>query len=990
MSGDRYVSLPLARSDGAADGRYVSLALRSDAPPATLIPDGLFAGAFGAALIATLQGTGFDSQAFGTAFIAFADRTVNATGLAQFAAGTATVEIDSGIRPAAWVVQTRVGSHAVQLSRRELVPTGIEWPGAGAHAVTHWLQRADIAGRGPGPSAPPAPVVTDSPRTLTVPWSYMTAIGAHLVGFDREVTAGGLASLAVGQVEVRDNTQQVFADGLTPESPPAPTGYFLVRTVRPAGLRSVPNDERYGAPLVNNEDQFAALYDAWERERIWAVPMPAVAWWDRPLQPIGLWAGEVETRLSVSIPNPPARPDGLGNGDVGTLFISHEHRTLEPPGEVLGRFGAHVAYNDARVIQPAGQDAGSFGLAEVRNDLRFVATVTSNDAFTAFGTAFVADAERTLLQGTEWSLRTYFGAATVSLWENYITAGGIDRSGVGGHYAERRQNLVIPSGQWMGATGAAAARRISIDPEGKHSFEAGQPRLTRDPEYLTTFGWQADVHGLPDVYHRTRTVVQTNAHRPPPFPLTHSIRNETPEPPGERTLLVEGDRHIVFGDATVRANSVRPDGAAMASIGSPTLTGTGVSPLSIPPPGFNEGGQVGFPSVPGQQVASPVAVDESEVPQPALSPHWIFGPIGLGDGHQIDFFVHGGSQRPSFGEASVTNQHRSVTSAGAIEAPAGGSIHDVSNFERQIQLAGIKSWRVGIAKIPEGIPVETTGAEMSLFGTLAVSNAEPEDRTLQLLAISGGAVGQIEAQNQHRTLAISSGVSGIAWGTAWVDRAVRTLETQGQSMALFGADTWASHRVRTLDGEGWDSAEVTHAPGETRWRMRVTRGTAPATPAVLVAGVDAGGVGFARLSDWEQGIGVGGIWPPQAPVPAPLAQGLNDVAVHGILASLDHLSLGTPAMWADGDPLVPYAVDMFEAGAARVAAVAGPAALDAEAIGTASMVRPLDTLGDLFAEFGAHLVAHGDGVHVCGQLLRGIRPGLLAGGSIGNHGVAHD
>lgn len=146
----------------------------SSSATATLIPDGLFAGAFGAALIATLQGTGLDSQAFGTAFIAFADRTVNATGLAQFAAGTATVEIDSGIKPAPWIVQTAVGAHTVQLSRRELVLTGIQAPGSGNHAVTHWLQRADIAGRGPGPAAPPAPVVTDSPRTLTVPWSYMS------------------------------------------------------------------------------------------------------------------------------------------------------------------------------------------------------------------------------------------------------------------------------------------------------------------------------------------------------------------------------------------------------------------------------------------------------------------------------------------------------------------------------------------------------------------------------------------------------------------------------------------------------------------------------------------------------------------------------------------------------------------------------------------------------------------------------------------------
>lgn len=989
MSGDRYVSLPLARSDGAADGRYVSLALRSDAPPATLIPDGLFAGAFGAALIATLQGTGFDSQAFGTAFIAFADRTVNATGLAQFAAGTATVEIDSGIKPAPWIVQTAVGAHTVQLSRREVVLTGVQAPGSGNHAVTHWLQRADIAGRGPGPSAPPAPVVTDSPRTLTVPWSYMTAIGAHLVGFDREIAAGGLPSLALGVVEVRDNTQQVFADGLPPIAPPEPTGYFLVRTLRPAGLRSVTNDERYGEPLVNNEDQQATLFDAWERERIWAVPMPAVNWWDRPVKPIGLWAGEVETRLSVSIPSPPARPDGIAPGDIGTAFVSHEHRTLEPPGEVLGRFGAHVAYNDARVLQPRGMDASAFGAAAVRNDLRFVAPVTSNDTHTVFGTAFVADAERTLLQGTEWSLRTYFGAATVSLWENYISTDGVHQSAVGGHYAERKQNLVLPSGQWMGATGAATARRISIDPEGKHAFEAGQPRITRDPEYLSAIAWQSDVHGLGNVYHRNRTVTQTNAHAAPPVPLTHSIRNETPEPPGERTILVTGHHHVAFGAATVRANTIRPDGSQMTGVGSPALTGTGISPLSVPPPGFNEGGQVGFPSIPGEQVASPGTVDESAVPEPALSPHWIFGPIGLGDGHQIDFFTHGNSQRPNFGAVSVSNQVRGLSGVGDIAAPGGGSTHEISNIERTIQLAGIKSWRIGIAKIPQGIPVETIGSEMSLFGTLEVSYATPEDRTLQVSAVGAGTVGAHEAQHQHRTLALGSGISGVAWGTAWVDRAVRTIDTQGPDTAEFG-DAWSSYRVRSITGEGWDSAETANAPGETRWRMRVSRGPAPATPAMLVTGLDAGAHGVTNVSNHERSIDVGSIWPPQAPVPSPIARGQNDVSVHGILASLDHLVVGAPAMWATGDPLVPFAVEMFAAGAARVGSVASPESLDSGATGTASMVRPLDPAGDLFSALGAHLVAHGDGVHVCGQLLRGIRPSAAHFLAIGAPSVAHD
>lgn len=932
-----------------------------------LAPAGLAAGAFGATLVATLQ----------------------VGGLAQWAAGTASVEIDSVVRPQQWTVQTAVGTPSLQHSRRDLVPTGVAPAGFGTAAATHWLQRADVAGLGPGPAAPPAPVVTDSPRTVSVPWSSMLAIGAHMVGFDREVQATGHLATLFGLTTVRDNSQTAQPPPFLPDAPPAPTIYLMVRTVRPGGFRAMPNDERYGEPLVNNEDQQVTLVDSWERERIWAVPNPSVALWDRPMWPIGLWAGEVSTRVEVSIPNPPARPAGLFQEAVGTAFVSHDERTIDGAGDDMARFGAAAAYNDARVLSPAGLSAGAFGTAAVRNDLRFVVPITSNDVHTVFGTGFIADAERTLAQGTEWSVRTYFGAARVSLWEHYITPAGMPWPGAGGHYAEPHQNRVINSGINYLRIGSATARRVSLDPIGFHTFADGQPRIYRDPEYLSVHGLKHDLHGIPLVYHRNRTLWQTNPVIPPAVPLTHQVRNEIPDPPGERTILASGGVHTSIGTPTAQANQILPGGILASRFGEPTLTGTGISVPSVPPPGFGEGGQIGFPAVPGTQWATPAGDDWSAVGTPRLSPHTILGPVGRGDGHTIDFYVHGGrDERPSFGATTVLHEDRTVRMTG-VAAGSTSSLPVVSNWVRTLNMSGLRSWRVGIAKLPAGIPVETTGADMALFGAATVARPDDLVRTVSPLGAAPAGIGTHEAQNLIRTVTLTAGIDAATFGTQWVDRAVRTLTCAGAEHDQHGEHE-ASHYVRTLALEGWDSAEVTHAPGETRWRMRVTRGPAPATPAVLCSSIDTGAIGAAGVAHFERTLHCGGLFPPQVSVPAPVAAGQNAVLPHGSGASLDHMACGTPAMWTPGDPLVPFAVDFATVGSARAVPVATPASVDAFAAGTASMVRPIDAIAVAIEQYGAHLVAHGDGVHVCGQLLRGIRPGLIAAGGIGSHGVAHD
>lgn len=979
-------------------GYSVPTALALDAvldyppPPNTIEPAGLNSLDVGLTQVATLQVSGLAASAVGSAFVAYAVRTVEPAGLLATSFGAHALEFDSTIQPESWIVQTAVSTPTLQHDRRLLRPAGVDSYGAGAPAVTHWLQRADIAGRGPGPTTPPAPIVTASPRTLEVPWSVMSMFGTPMIGFDRELSAQGFDATLFGLAAVLDNSQTAGCTGIAPDPPPAPTIYLTVRNVRPGGFLSQRNDERFGQTLINNEDQQITTYDAWERERVSIVPMPVAALFDRPVWPIGQVAGEVSTRVDVTHLNTPLRPAGLDSAGIGEAFISHEHRTLEPPGAVLGWFGAATAYNDARVLTPAGLSAGAIGAHLPRHDLRFVTQNTSGNApHSSYGTAFVADAERTVTT-VVWTQQTRVGnGARASLWENTMSPAGLAAGDIGGHYFQAHRNVIAPSGMTHTAIAAPTARRISIDPEGRAMFDAGQPRLLRDPEPVSVLGDAFGGIGAVLVYPRNRTIYPQGNIGVIAIPLQHQVRNEIPEPPGERTVLAGalGPPEVPTNHVVQSSRLIVP-GLSSAAFGQPTLRGSGIQPASIPPPGFGEGGNVGVPMTSGDRTLSLDGLMPPEISEEhRLSPHYILGPVGLGDGHIMDYYTHGPghTERPVFGTVSVQNQHRTLQAAG-LGAPNDSAVHSVSHFHRTVSVPGLKSWRVGIAKLPAGIPVRPLPIDSLEFGAHTVARVIEGDQTITVESDPSQAFGELTIEHQDRAV-VPGGFDAALFGMAWVDRAVRSIDAPGLAASLFGTAD-ASHFVRTLELDGWDSAQVTHAPGETRWRMRVTRGTAPATPAVLCAGIDAGAIGTPRVSHFEQVIGCGGIQMPQAPVPAPTLQPSNVVLPHGSGASLDYLAMGAPAMWVPGDPLVPFAVDMALFGAPRVAAVATPAAIEDSAIGTASMVRPLDPLGDLYTLFGSHLLAHGDGVHVCGQLLRGIRSGDYEFGAIGAPGVAHD
>jgi len=920
--------------------------------------------------------------------------TVQASSLFEEAFGDALLSFDNRIDVAAWTVQTAAGTPSLAHNRRLLEPEGVAAPAIGDIAVTHWLQWIDSAGQGPGPEDPPTPTATESPRTLDVPWTIMGSFGIALIGFDRQVDAPGFDAALFGLLQVLDNSQTVGCGGIAPADPPQPLIYLPVRTVSATGFRAQNNDERYGNALVNNEDQWITALDAWERERVSIVPRPTVGLFDRPLRPDWYGAGEVSTRVTVTHLNTPLKPSGLDSEGHGVTFISHEHRTLDVAGAVLGFFGVNAAYNDASVIAPFGLTAAAVGAHATRNDLRFISqNNTGNDPHTTYGNAFVADALRAV-RAVQWTTQTRVGdGSRVSLWERTIQPDGVDAFGRGGHYFERRQNIIATIPVMPPGIPAPTARRISIDPTSFQAFESGHARLLLDPQPVTMLGTDFGAVGnLHQVYRRNRTVWPSGNIDAPAVPLQHRVQNELPDPPGERTLLVSGLEYpaAAVSSPLVQSSRLFVSGVHSSQVGQPAVTGTGLFPPGIPQPGYATGGNVGVPTTSGDRWLSPTALMPPDISNAhRLSPHYIFGPVGLGQGHIIDYYVHGPNnlQRPVFGAVDVQHQHRTLHVSAPL-APVEEAVHHVSSFLRTLQVPGLRSWRVGIPIVPSGVPVRPIAIDALPPGQATVGHVVDGAQTITFVSGLTTAIGALAVENMHRDTQ-PTGFDATSFGEAWVDRAVRTYTADGFNAALYGtADV--SHRIRTLPLDGWDSAQVTHAPGETRYRMRVTRGTAPATPAVVCAGVDTGAIGGATISHFEQMIGCGGIMAPQTPIPAPVLSPSNVVLPHGSGASLDYLSMGAPAMWRPGDPLVPFAVDMALFGTPTTVPVASPASIDAAAVGTASMVLPLDPLGELYVLFGSHLLAHGNDSHVCGQLLRGIRAGAYAFDAIGTAGVAHD
>lgn len=901
------------------------------------------------------------------------ERTLNPAGLDATLWGTAEARlVDQWLNPAG-LDATLWGTPEALLNEQWLSPAGIEPAAVGDPVITHWLQWIDAFGIAAGDVGDHA--IGESPRTVSPPWWYSTVFGSPFVGEYLTLSPDGIGG-AFGQASVLGLLQTIRPYGEVHSS---------------AGTQFVELDDRHLTPQGYAQTLFGAytmvpmlrtvLHSAGipQNQGIGVASVVPMTLW-----PDGIRAGVAAERVTVSRSGDVLTPRGLDAGTVGRGMVSYFERTLPIEGlDAMYSSGWHHARNDARLLWPSGI-SGAAGTPSLRNELRTVNVVFA-PAPGAVGTAWVDRAVRTI--GFSEGLPPPLGALpTVQNWERYVSPTGYWQVTTGGLYVEAHQNRIspdrtVPSTLW-GTAGVVNEDRQLSHIGGIDAGPRGHARVLRDPEYLTPASIPATLTGLAEVRDSTRTVRVAFAGAGGWIPETHWMRKELPDPPVNQIILdasVSGESFV--SQPVVRTNWIYADGVASARYGNATVTVNGIRPRGIPPPGYETGGPVGVPSLPGTQyVFGSDRMFFGAYGTPRMTPHYIFGPKGM-DGQYIDESLYGSDPaRPKFGGAVVTLSNRDLPLPG-LQATQWGT-PEVQNQHRRLNLVGLKLFKPGFPNLRSGGDIEPDGLNATLWGDAVV--APPPSTGDQTVSPSGmvNSYGQHEVQNQHRAL-LPDGQDATLHGTQWVSHQYDPFPMVGMLATLMG-EPLVEYLHRQVDAEGFDALDMTPFPGWSGDRMRVR----PVSyMAVATAGVQ-GVAGTPAVELLHRTIGVGGIERPQIQVPeGARVRGELQIAPDGLGAGV----IGGPRMWEPGDDLLPYAEDMLSLGAVRMIGVVQPGGFEALLMGDIRMALPVEPAGAVHTDWGAAVASHDGGGRICNShYALAIAMAAMEPSSIGSHGVAHD
>lgn len=839
-----------------------------------------------------------------------------------------------------------------------------------APVVTHWLQQVRpeslIAG------AIGAPALGESPRTVSPPWWYSTVFGHAWVGEYLTVSPTGTLG-EVGRPTVIDTTQRIQHYGAEHFSAGTPLVELDDRAVTPLGVVHTHMGTPEMVPMLRTVRQSSTTYDP----GVGVATLRLMTFW-----PEGIWPGGASDRVTVSRSGDVLNPAGLDAGALGQPMVSHFERTLTLDGfESMALERWHHARNDARLLWPTGC-AGAFGLPSLVNTLRTL-LVTHAPGPEVIGTAWADRADRNVRvsYGIDSPLG---GTPDVQNWEQYIAPAGYRWIPTDSHSVERRQNLLMPSGypQTLWGTAGVVNEDREIRPAGVDAGPRGLARLFRDPEYLTGLGFDAAQFGHAQAMDSTRTVRAAFAGAGGVIPETHWLRKELPDPPVNQLLMVSSvEATAVVPNPLVRTNWVYPFGFAASLIGNATVAGNGIRPAGIPPPGFGAGGPVGVPRIPATQwVYGDERMQFGAFGIPRMTPHYIFAPRGEGGGELVDTWLFGiDPDRPRFGATLVTHEVRTVVAAGFTAIEWGTA--EVQGKLRHLRPIGMRLFRPGFPVVRAGGDIEPVGLDAGAIGGATV--ARPVvlgDQTVSPLGV-GGEIGDLEVQNQHRTLDVTA-IDAGAFGTQWVSYQYAPF-TMGGFIATLAGEPLVEYADREINPEAFESLDMTPYPGWSGDRMRV-RSHSYLSPSGSVHTL----IGTAVVTPRDRVQGVNGIERPQFQVPEGARfRGESSVTPSGLDAGV----LGGPRMWEPGDDLYPYAEDMLSLGTARLIGVVQPSGFDALLMGDIRVAVPVEPAGDELTDWGTAVVAHDGGGRICNShYALAIAMAAMDAGTFGSHGVAHD
>jgi hypothetical protein len=668
----------------------------------------------------------------------------------------------------------------------------------------------------------------------------------------------------------------------------------------------------------------------------------------------------------------------------GVAMVAYRIRSITTIGKDTSLFTPWAQIrNTAQVLLLSGFDALRFGTAAVVNTRRYY-TYMGAGGQGAFGVPFVAYRVRTIVP-----YYPYEGGEVkeplVQLGTRYVRPTSIGPDEVGAATVEEHFTIIAPRWLHVDRVGEPSLRNVTpqLYTLGYPQTEWGTASIYNQFERYAIQGFSATVFGA-TVVERREKYISPNGINAIRWGQNTRIRNNTPDPPGQQTLLPNGWDGLRIPSTTngadtgvfVRSNVIFPESLLpMTRYGVATVVRMGIGPagdIYL----LNQFGNVSVNSP--QYVVQMGNNDQGSFGKPRMSPHTVWaGPAPtqaiLNHGgivfHPVDYRPELTSVRPKFGGAVVTNKNRHVEHyhRDGITAPdftVGENFGDatISNRRRWIYPSGKSHFKYGIPVLNNGGAVEAEGQDSLVMGLPTVEHyIDPLlPRRIATEAFTSFEYGQPVVSNFIRHL-IPTGLDATMIGTARVHPPEPIVPT-GFQADVYG-NTFISNYVRTVEPTGIEPPQIDYVGGYFVDRMRVSeRHTLlPTTLGDLLR------MGSPKVSNRVRTIRPTDEIVGTVSAPTVTARSYVSVAAFGIDAG----AFGDVQRWEAGK-IKPYGDDMLRPGYPRMARTVSPGSI-LGAIGSPRVGQPIRPAGMFTQVIGDMTITHGDNLDfVCGQLPRAI------------------
>lgn len=779
-----------------------------------------------------LEAGGKDSSIFGTALIDFKNRPVHAKGNAFNVSGTPRIEHAIRALQVSGFALSHVSAGAwIAFKTRNISPEGIEAPAAGRPLVGG---DQNIGPRG-----------FDASR-----------FGTRIIPEIQTISALGFTGV-FGNTEISLKKRYIGVKG------------FLT-----AGNEDA---QRWGYAKVWNLRQYIVqtfIHDSG------LVPPEIVGWTsianrNRTMQASGF----VHSKFGHALIENTGRALQVKGFDsfagLGKPMIAYRIRKLKIDGIEAPYFSSwHHAYNTAVLIKPSGFNASAFGIAGIENTRRNFQRIGNIESQT-FGTAFIAFRIRNISIEARYSIAPPpIRMPSVHLNTRYIdAAGGIDSLKVGYGEVFERWTKITP--RWQSRDFFGTPELHNVTPElrifGHDSAEFGIASIRTQWRDVQAQGDQHALLGKPEITFRDRSFEMGGWHSmkfgvlrvvktaQPPFTEQHiwldavsldgqtfaghgikPLENQVPVPGINQNVLYPGGFFRgAFGAPSVRSNVIQiQSGIQVLEFGEPFV---GNKNRTIGVQGFNNRIEVSRPRMSPNII---YAVTEASAQAQANNPA-----IG-----RLHFVNSDGGNRAAgevFGNASITNRHRSLRGAGSADFLGFGR-PVIFNHKHYIGVKSFTTYRAGWHVVG---PFDQEFEQFDSLDHIAFgrpSVQRPEEIGVQRIGVRGFdalAFSAARVELFNRTIG-AHGYDALKMGTRkdgddpfmWQGLRIGALVAGnygGFNAEKFG-QAWISLKVREVRPVSFDMLQMIYDYTRFDQRMTVKRTVLPPPPAQSI-----GVIGFA-------------------------------------------------------------------------------------------------------------------------------------------------